>query len=87
MKLSLLAIFFLLAIVQVYPNLRKEQREEFLIKISTKITPSDRSSSKPGCEDIFCKYYENFEAESFKALNYNFTEIKKLIEKYNLPLE
>ncbi len=87
MKLSLSAIFFLLVIVQVHPYLRKEQREELLKKVSNKITPSDRSRSKPGCEDIFCKYYENFEAESFKAFNYNVTEIKKLIEKYNLPLE
>ena len=87
MKLSLFNIIFILAFTQVHLNLRKEQREELLKKVSNKIIPTDDEQSKCGCKDISSQYYEDFEEESFKALNYNVTEIKELMEKYNLPLE
>ena len=78
MRDNLPIFIFLFLIIQVQLHLKEEKRQELLSKLTKKI-------SYEGLTQNLRKSQREIE-DSFQIIQYNITEIKLLLEEYNLPL-
>ena len=77
MKSFILYLVFSLSIIQVHLYLPYLKRKELLEKLAKKISPSDIDLK------VFDEY--NYFQDSFTQMKYNVSDIKALLDQYNLP--
>ena len=77
MKSRILFLIFSLFIIHVQLILPPQMRQEILNKLTNKISQSDLEQNHPEFNSDFSEYFEKME--------YNVSDIQKLISEYGLP--